>query len=116
MPRTTTPEEDAWHLYKAAEEELTKKGYDPMYIRTVEELRDLLGRITVRQGSDLKAPTDKQRIRISEYWLKRYRELAPKGVRVRLIRYAWGTPVRFTIPGRRGWFKWRSVKEFLGLS
>jgi len=114
MPRTKpATEEEYWKFYAQVEELLTVKGYDPVYARDIEELKSWLEKITVRQGTRLDKPTAKQAMKLTEHWRKRYEQLAPRGVSVRLIRYPWGTPVRFTIPGRRGWFKWASVERWM---
>jgi hypothetical protein len=114
MPKSK--EERYWEWYERVERTLEEKGYSPYRVKTLEEFEKLLSENfkRVRRGRiyDL---TPKQLMTLDDYWLRKWEELTPQGVTPRLIRYRWGTAIRFAIRGVRGWFGWQRIKQMFGL-
>jgi hypothetical protein len=94
------------------ERTLLERGEDPMYARTLEMFEDMLSRNFARVRNGRIYPlTGKQMITLEDYWIRRFEELAPRGIMPRLIRYPYGTAIRFGIEKVRGWFSWKTIKE-----
>lgn len=44
-----------------------------------------------------------------------YMRMAKVGIKPRIVHYAWGSKIRFAIPGMRGWYSWDRAKEAYGV-